>query len=313
MKECHHGLDADACELCQDQIKAAAARLGRSGGAARALALGWERRQEIARIAAQKRWHDVVWGGISAARKHRPRSEEHKEKLRALANERWANVATKRKAVEAALRRSVPPLSPETIASEVGCGAPYVRQIGLRIGVYQRLSEEERIQRVRAKFAGAKTNVIREILRREPHRSPTEIARHVGCNPPDVSRIRREMGLPALRRERPAPPPITDVDTPLLLKIKRMLSRGYRVSRVAQLLDLEVDVVKHYVDHIQAVGVVQPRASRRGPPLRGAELEEAVQMWVAGHSLKTIAQKTDRGLHAVTRALRNELRKRGLK
>ncbi len=149
MKECRHGIEADACELCQEHIRAVAARLGARGGMARKLALSQERREEIARIAAQRRWAGIM--KEVAIRPYRPHTPEHRAKIIAAARGRWAGVKTKRKEIERALTEN-PSWDREALAAHVGCSPAHVYWVGTQMGIYTPMSRAERIERIRERW-----------------------------------------------------------------------------------------------------------------------------------------------------------------
>lgn len=253
MMKCRHHLDPDACELCQEHIREVAARLGRSGGEARRLALSAERRAEIARIAAQRRWHDVIWSDMQIKPHVRPRTPRHRE---------------------------LP-------------------------------------KRARYVHANSKNNQIREILKANPERRTNDVAREVGAFPSVVSNIRRELGLPRQTRQHEPKPEITERDlaedqTKLaaMRRIVAYVAQGYKIGRIAQLLDLPVNTVRAFLEARETVRLGRLRRKTERP-MTPADVEAAYALWKEGKTYRTIAHELNFSDRQIQSALRKELRARG--
>lgn len=129
MKECRHGIEADACELCQEHIRAVAARA--PSGPGRPLSLSPERRSEIARIAAQQKWRNVIWDGVKIGEL---RVRHKKAPTPRRASNRWSGVETKRSRIIAILKAD-PNRRPSDIAQEVGTDPSTVSTIRGNMGL----------------------------------------------------------------------------------------------------------------------------------------------------------------------------------
>jgi len=258
MKTCRHHLDPDACELCQEHIKAVAARVAAPAGSPSRLGLSVERKEEIARLAAQRRWHDLIWQDVRI----KPQVAKNKEKFRAVrkqaAQNRWQN-------------------------------------------------------------ADSKSNRVRAALRNDPERRTSDLAREFDLPMNMVSRIRREMQLPRLRRRKKEPVAVTrefllaePERLTLARRIYALAHRGYKSQRIAQLMDMPADVVKAYVEAIRSPDMVWTRSSR-ARPMSEEDLQTAVTLWREGYTCQSIAQKLDRPYTQVQPALLKRLRQLGEK
>lgn len=324
MKECRHGIDADACELCQEHIRAVAARLGARGGTARKLALSPERRAEIARIAAQRRWHDVVWKDI-AIKPYRPWSPERRQAARERAKGRWAGVDTKRKAIEAALSDN-PEWDRAALAAHVGCTESHVVWVGTQIGIYKPLSKSERIERNRARAVerfkdrskDTKASRVRALLAANPDMRTSDVSRATGALVPMVSTIRREMGLPR-QKKLGSPKMVITQDAladpekvAIMRRVLALLRRGYVAARISQLLDIPEKHVRSYIAAVKDPNIKLPRVVK-SRPMTEEDLQTAYTLWKEGNTYVSIAAKLDRDLNQIKSAMLSLLRSLGEK
>jgi DNA topoisomerase VI subunit B len=248
MRECRHHLDPDVCELCQEHIRDVAARLGARGAAVRMLALSPQRRHEIARLAAQKRW-----AASAEERKKAPR-----RKAAQVAHGKWATADTK-------------------------------------------------------------NNRIRAALRADPERRTSDIAKELDVPQSMVSNLRTAMGLP--RQSPPVKQPLVitraDLDADpeklaLARRIQSLTHRGYTSKRIAQMLDLQTDLVRAMVAMLADPDFKMPR-SERADPISEEDLERAYQMWKEGRTHASIANALGRKVTQVNHALLRLLRSLGEK
>ncbi len=132
MKECRHGIDADACELCQEHIRAVAGR--RREGHGRPLTLSQERRDEIARIAEQRRWKDLIWSDMRITPSKELTKEKRRAALRTTMRAKWQDVDTKASRVRALLAAN-PDMRTSDVSRATGALVPMVSTIRREMGL----------------------------------------------------------------------------------------------------------------------------------------------------------------------------------
>lgn len=185
---------------------------------------------------------------------------------------------------------------------------------GIRVSEAQKPKKHRQLPtRARYVHANSKNNKVREILKADPSRRTSDVAKEVGTCQSVVSNIRRELGLP---RQSKCPEPkiaITQVelasDEQKLATMRRVLAylaQGYRAARIAQLLDLPEKVVRAYIAAKKEIRIGRLRR-KTVRPMKPEDVAAAYALWKEGYTYRTIAQMLNFSNRQIEKALRKQL------
>ncbi len=319
MTECRHGNAPEECYLCQEEISAHAASLGRRGGMARKFALGDDRRAEIARLAARQRWDHRIGSGIKVASM---RTEE-RERRRQAALRRFEGILTKKKIVLSALQTHMLVTKTQisvddaiSMAAKIGCSVEYVKKIAKEVDLFTPTPRSEYGKFVSRASAsrGSMASRARTLLRDEPHLTRKEIRDRTGIHSSSLAVIIKKIGAnPRERLPRSQEFDLAQIAQdisirPIMARLRTLTRQKYSIPRIAQLLDLPEEIGRAYIQALPKYRFTKTDMLKR---MTEEDVKEAYALWKAGSTPASIAKRLGFTQNQVEKRLLSLRRKLG--